>query len=609
MPRKEFPKINERELNVVPDAPDIRDYIYEPALIELQKTKSRPRSPAILDQGAEGACTGFALAAVINLLNLQRGFRYRVSPRMLYEMAKKYDEWPGEEYEGSSCRGAIQGWYSMGVCRESKWKYDDPHNEVTVPRAKDARENTLGVYYRVCHDVTHFHAALNEVDALYVSAEVHAGWEEDQVKNGKITLQREPIGGHAFAIVGYDDDGFWIQNSWGKRWGKQGLALWSYEDWQLNIRDAWVFRMGLPARQIWHLPPNERSCKLEDPNQLGRTPARAEIAGHFVHVDDGKFHTEGKYWSNAADVKTTAEFIAKDARFEHLLLYAHGGLNSPKASASRISSMKEVFKDNGIYPYHLMYDTGLMEELKDIILRRDEETSERAGGFTDFIDRLIERSTRKPGRALWREMKAGASKPFAQGRDGEETLEIFMRAFAAENKQIKIHVAGHSTGAILMAYLLNALQSIAPKRRIGSCHLMAPAATVDLFKTHYHPLLVSGRAQFGIDKLTVYNLTEAQELKDNVAKVYRKSLLYLVSRAFEEDTPEQILGMQRYNDGLKRLRLSKLKFVYSGERGTIKSESESHGGFDNDAVTMNSVLRGILGRRAEREFTPADLDY
>ena len=28
---------------------------------------------------------------------------------MLYEMAKKYDEWEGEDYVGSSARGAIKG--------------------------------------------------------------------------------------------------------------------------------------------------------------------------------------------------------------------------------------------------------------------------------------------------------------------------------------------------------------------------------------------------------------------------------------------------------------------------------------------------------------------
>ena len=31
--------------------------------------------------------------------------------------------------------------------------------------------------------------------------------------------------------------------------------------------------------------------------------------------------------------------------------------------------MKETFKDNRIYPLHFMYDTGLIEEIKDVIQR------------------------------------------------------------------------------------------------------------------------------------------------------------------------------------------------------------------------------------------------
>ena len=69
---------------------------------------------------------------------------------------------------------------------------------------------------------------------------------------------------------------------------------------------------------------------------------------------------------------------------------AHGGLNSPKASARRIAAMKEVFKDNGIYPFHIMYDTGIVEELKDLILRKEVDASERTGGFSDWTDRFLE---------------------------------------------------------------------------------------------------------------------------------------------------------------------------------------------------------------------------
>lgn len=552
MGRTKFKRIGGHLLNAIEDAPDFRDYVYEPALVRLKKTLTPPRSLAILDQGNEGACTGFGLAAVINLLNSRRQSRYRVSERMLYEMARKFDDWPGEDYEGSSCRGAIRGWYSMGVCRQSEWKFDlDDPGKLTVKRAKDARNNTLGAYYRVNHEITHFHAALNEVGALYVSAEVHDGWQEGRIKDGRIPFRKRMIGGHAFAIVGYNSDGFWIQNSWGPEWGKRGLALWNYEDWQANIYDAWVFRMGLPSPKIWHLPPNERSSRLDDPEQLGRTPNRAEIAGHFVHLDDGKLVDKGRYWSNLTDVAQTAKFVAASDRYDHLLLYAHGGLNSPKASATRIAAMKEVFKDNGIYPYHIMYDTGLMEELKDAVMRRHGEAKGRAAGFTDWIDRLIERGTRPAGRSLWREMKAGASIPFTTGGDGTQLIETFLDAFMATEKSIEIHVAGHSTGGVMLAYLLDAMAAVAPAKRVSSCHLMAPAATVDLFKSHYFPHLVARKPHFGVDKMTVYNLSERLEQRDNVAKAYRKSLLYLVSRAFEEETPEALLGMQIYSEALE----------------------------------------------------------
>ncbi len=59
-----------------------------------------------------------------------------------------------------------------------------------------------------------------------------------------------------------------------------------------------------------------------------------------------------------------------------------------------------------------MYDTGLMEEIKDVVLSRKAEAVDRAEGFSDLSDRLIEKAARLPGRALWREMKAGAKKPF-----------------------------------------------------------------------------------------------------------------------------------------------------------------------------------------------------
>ncbi len=81
----------------IQDVPDLRDWPFEASLKQLRRYVTPPRGLQILDQQQEGACTGFGLAAVINLLNKRRGSRVRVSPRMLYEMAKLHDEWPGEQ--------------------------------------------------------------------------------------------------------------------------------------------------------------------------------------------------------------------------------------------------------------------------------------------------------------------------------------------------------------------------------------------------------------------------------------------------------------------------------------------------------------------------------
>jgi hypothetical protein len=84
--------------SLVPDVLDFRDRIYNPSLRALPPQIHPPLYLNILDQKTEGACAGFALAAVLNLLARKQGREDVVSARMLYEMAKKFDDWPGEDY-------------------------------------------------------------------------------------------------------------------------------------------------------------------------------------------------------------------------------------------------------------------------------------------------------------------------------------------------------------------------------------------------------------------------------------------------------------------------------------------------------------------------------
>ena len=61
-----------RTLDARPDTLDFRDRMFEPTLIEVPVRRTlqdyRKRRVPILDQGTEGACTGFGLATVVHYL-------------------------------------------------------------------------------------------------------------------------------------------------------------------------------------------------------------------------------------------------------------------------------------------------------------------------------------------------------------------------------------------------------------------------------------------------------------------------------------------------------------------------------------------------------------
>lgn len=604
-----------RKLDALKDVPDIRDRIYEPTLAPLPPSVPVPGGLSILDQGKDGACTGFALAATINLLlatndKLAATERARrVSPHMLYVMARQHDEWPGERYEGSSLRGALRGFFNCGVCLDKLWKAPSL-NELSLQSAQDARNTTLGAYFRLRPHLPDYHAALSETGVIFASATVHRGWD-DPVKARITTGQGVSL--HAFAIIGYDQDGFWIQNSWGKTWGDKGVAHWPYEDWAGNIQDAWVLQLAIPAPCAFGL--GRMRGQGRTGADISRTkrmaPARTDIAGHYVHVDNGNFSKTQPYWSDERDVVATAELMSKTKDYQHFLFYAHGGLNAPDDAAMRTAAMKDVFKENGVYPYSVFYDTGLLKTLKDVILGRADEINTRTGGLLDLTDALIEKSIGSIGTKLWNEMKADARLPFEQKRDGELAIKLFVAQLTARVQAglppLQIHLAGHSTGAILIGHLLTALDRVLPAAiHVQSCSLMAPACSVAFFQEHYRPRLGKlSQALTKIDRLKVYCLKDPAEQDDQVTPLYNKSLLYLVSNAFETEGFLPILGMEKFKD---KVGTSLAEIAYADKDSAV-TRSRSHGGFDNDPFTMNDILHSILKKAPKRPFSERDLDF
>jgi hypothetical protein len=181
-------------------------------------------------------------------------------------------------------------------------------------------------------------------------------------------------------------------------------------------------------------------------------------------------------------------------------------------------------------------------------------------------------------------------------------------------------VVGHSAGSIFAAHALPWLVSSGVP--FTTLQFMAPAMTTALFRDTLLPAIKAKRCPHP----SLYVLSDVGELDDDVW-AYGKSLLYLVSNAFEGRRETPILGMQRFladlPSGDASLVDAELRTLFSrkvdglpslvvagaeGPAGAV-SRSETHGGFDNDPDTLNSVLHRILGKAPTRPFTTRDLQF
>ena len=118
--------------------------------------------------------------------------------------------------------------------------------------------------------------------------------------------------------------------------------------------------------------------------------------------------------------------------------------------------------------------------------------------------------------------------------------------------------------------------------RFESVSFMAPAVRVDSFDRRVRPHLQSGAVQ----RYQQFHLTDRAEQDDGTCGAYRRSLLYLVSEAFEGGRSTPILGMQKFFDaygpGLPRT-------VAHVAPGPVCAATE-HGAFDDDPGTRERIL-------------------
>lgn len=609
----------------MPDTVDFRDKMYVPTLVEVRPVSNldayRALRIPVLDQGREGACTGFGLATVVNfLLHVGQSDETAdvASARMLYVMAKRYDEWPGEDYEGSSARGAMKGWHKHGVCARRLWKDTHKGVDLSQVQAESALERPLGAYFRVNHkDLVGMHSAITEAGILFATARVHQGWMDVKTGDREIGYSATRLGGHAFAIVGYDRQGFWIQNSWGPAWGSNGLARLGYADWLENGSDVWVARLGAPV----DLGRGDAAASMRaNAPKSYESYVYSALRPHVVTAgNDGELLSTGSYGLTPSGLKSILRErlpeTVRNWKTKRVMLYVHGGLVSEDAALQYAANRREDTLKSEVYPIAVIWRsdawTTIQNILQDALLRRKTE------GFLDaakdfMLDRLDD--TLEPiarllgGKALWDEMKENATLCASRAKGAARMVASHLVEAKKAGEIDEIHLVGHSAGSILPGPLAKYLAD--EGLTVKSLSLWAPACTVEFFETTYRPLIKKG----AIEAFDVYTLDDATEQDDDCAGIYHKSLLYMVRHALEKDPRipwmdlvGPVAGAASPNGtpilGLARdlAKLDKSLWTGGKHRWIVAPQSEQsgarhHGDFDNDGKTLLATLERITGK-------------
>ncbi len=343
--------------------------------------------------------------------------------------------------------------------------------------------------------------------------------------------------------------------------------------------------------------------------------ALAELRPHIVNLNQGRFSSEGRFATTREDVDAMfeqhleRELASAKARGEPLriLFYAHGGLVSEENGLAIARKHIQWWRRNGIYPIYFIWETGFFETIRQL-LESSREAVRRVAPrdlwdwTTDPVIETVARSLQGP--RIWSGMKYSAELASAADGGARYVAEKLQAFCETHRDSVELHAIGHSAGAVFHAHFVNAALALGvPPFRTG--HFLAPALRADTF----HSLLAPHIGK-GIEQLTLFTLKKDLELDGQCANIYHKSLLYLIYYALEPEPRTALLGLEislRSDPELKQLfgltagsggaaRAGEVVWaVTPTTSGRSASASTSHGGFDDDAPTLHSALRRILG--------------
>ena len=182
---------------------------------------NREYCTAIEDQGAKPWCAAYTAAAFAeNVLWRRDGRITQVDPEWIYKWAKKHDGDP--DGDGTTLDVVLEALrdhkvFDPGICK-----------------VKMVGHGRLGT------DATDLKAAIHRFGCVLGGFNITEEWYDlsrPGVENVTGKKNNTSCGGHAVLVVGYNQAGVWIENSWGPKWGRQGFG---FIEWEA-FRAQWMY--------------------------------------------------------------------------------------------------------------------------------------------------------------------------------------------------------------------------------------------------------------------------------------------------------------------------------------------------------------------------------
>lgn len=200
--------IDHRDRNFMMQAPQL-------SLDASAKRRQHWLTGKVLDQGATSMCVAYSGQQFLTANPVRN--KPWADVAALYEECQRNDEWPGEDYDGTSVRALFKVLHRAGFIQSYSWAFD----------VKTVISFVLNVGPVVFG--TNWYERMFQTDCF-----------------GFVRVGGAIAGGHAYLIKGVDLDrccpdgtrgALRLINSWGKEWGDQSAKSTGGHAW-LSFRDA-----------------------------------------------------------------------------------------------------------------------------------------------------------------------------------------------------------------------------------------------------------------------------------------------------------------------------------------------------------------------------------